>query len=343
MEAVPPTSTSDNSMMGPPISIHLPEAVKANSKRVKYNPGMGAYPVPHAICELVPYPEAPMVSQQFSHVGFYMQLLEIKAAADIRIRFDVLYPATFLTFVFKGTIDFYDEAGLKVSQATAGTFYLSYNGTVTYEARLKKGPHQLLIVTLSENELLPARADFPRFDELLKHLAARQKAPVILPYCAIGQTIRNYLDRMLHYTADNAMERGAGILVLLTKCLGFYHRLLANNQYIITPLEEADARRLMEFLQTNYHTESVNRLSAIAEALQLTGWQVRKLAKKYLGKPVHRLVIELRMSQAATLLKDTNKSIRSIALAVGYDNEAYFSTAFTKFYQINPSVYRKNR
>lgn len=327
--------------MEPPIAIHLPVNVRAQIKRVKYRPGLGAYPVPHAVCELIPYPDAPMVSQQFSHVGFYLQLLEIKAAAEIYIKFDVLYPATFLTFMFKGAIDFYDEGDHRISQAMAGTFYLSYNGVVSYEARLKKGLHQLLIVTFSEKALLPAKADFPQFDQLLRCLAAGRKAPLILPYCLIGQTVRNYLDRMLHYTAEDALERGAGILVLLTKCLKFYHKLLENNHYIITHLEEADAHRLLDFLQANYHTESVNRLSSMAEALQLTGWQVRKLAKKYLGKPVHQLVIELRMNRAATLLKETTTPIRSIALMVGYDNEAYFSTAFTKFYHTNPTTFRK--
>lgn len=328
--------------MKQPVLIHLPDDLISRIKLIKYEPGLCAYHVPYTACELIPLPGAPIIRQQFRHVGFYMQLLEINASEDIAVTFSVLYPATFLSFMLRGTINFFDEQGKQISQALAKTFYLSYNGMVTYEARLKKGLNQILVVTLSENELLPAKGEFPQFGELMKHLADHSQEPVILPYCPIGQTIWNYLNKILHYTAINTIERGPGILVLLTKCLTFYHKLLENEGYLLSHLQEADANRLKVFLQLHYHTELVNRLPAIAAALNLTQWEIRKLSLKYFGKPIHQYIIDVRMKKATDLLRNTDDSIRDVALNIGYDNEAYFSKAFTKYYHISPAVYRKN-
>jgi hypothetical protein len=165
--------------MKQPVLLHLPDDVKRKIQIVKHKPGLCQYHVPFACCELIPLPGAPIVRKQYRHVGFYMQLLEIKAADDMSISFSVLYPATFLTFMLKGNMVFYDEKGNLISQAQEKTFYLSYNGIVTYGARIKKGLNQILIVTLAENELLPVKSEFPEFGELIQHLADRREAPII--------------------------------------------------------------------------------------------------------------------------------------------------------------------
>jgi hypothetical protein len=75
---------------------------------------------------------------------------------------------------------------------------------------------------------------------------------------------------MLHYTAPNAIERGAGILVLLSKCTTYYHTLLANHHYLPGYEQLMDVKKIQEFLLSHYTTAKVNKLSAIATEVFLT-------------------------------------------------------------------------
>lgn len=50
---------------------------------------------------------------------------------------------------------------------------------------------------------------------------------------------------------------------------------------------------------------------------------------------------EVRISNAKTMLLNTNKSIAEIASAVGYSDLKYFSRLFRKLTHLTPSEYRK--
>ena len=48
-----------------------------------------------------------------------------------------------------------------------------------------------------------------------------------------------------------------------------------------------------------------------------------------------------RMEQAAKMLRETDMSISEIALAVGYDSQSKFASAFKNAFQVLPREYRK--
>ena len=48
----------------------------------------------------------------------------------------------------------------------------------------------------------------------------------------------------------------------------------------------------------------------------------------------------LRLEKAARLLKDTDRSVSNIAYDCGFDDAAYFSNMFKKFYRVTPMQYR---
>ena len=73
------------------------------------------------------------------------------------------------------------------------------------------------------------------------------------------------------------------------------------------------------------------------------------LSKNYLcdmfrsttGTTVLNFLIKIRLAFAARLLQTSEHSIREIADMVGYDDSAYFSRAFKKFYGVSPEAWRR--
>lgn len=68
---------------------------------------------------------------------------------------------------------------------------------------------------------------------------------------------------------------------------------------------------------------------------------MKTLFKSVYGTSIAAHMKEHRMKKAAKMLLETEKSIAEIALAVGYDSQSKFSSAFKDYFQILPKEYRK--
>ena len=68
---------------------------------------------------------------------------------------------------------------------------------------------------------------------------------------------------------------------------------------------------------------------------------MKTLFKSVYGASIAAHMKEHRMRKAADMLLQTEMSIGEIALAVGYDSQSKFSTAFKDFFQMLPKEYRK--
>ncbi|SDF80315.1 AraC family transcriptional regulator, partial [Mucilaginibacter pineti] len=104
---------------------------------------------------------------------------------------------------------------------------------------------------------------------------------------------------------------------------------------------ETDAKRLADYFKLNYATEKVNRLANISSELNLSEWKIIKLSKTLFNRSPHQYVMYLRMDTAQKLIRQTTMSIKDIALTIGFDNKAYFSNAFHKYYGMSPAEFRK--
>jgi len=62
--------------------------------------------------------------------------------------------------------------------------------------------------------------------------------------------------------------------------------------------------------------------------------------KRKTGKTYTLLVQEKRLAQAAFLLKNTDRTVDEIALAVGYENTSFFHRLFQKTYGMSPRHFR---
>lgn len=77
-------------------------------------------------------------------------------------------------------------------------------------------------------------------------------------------------------------------------------------------------------------------LSSISEELHLTKEYTAKLFKKELNKTVSQFINEQKLKAANNMLNSNEKSLKDIALSLGYSNYGYFSKIFKNYFGITP-------
>ena len=126
----------------------------------------------------------------------------------------------------------------------------------------------------------------------------------------------------------------------MTMSLIFMQLIYHTDKLVAEINEDTVIFRLLDYVETNY----VN--GNLAQAAQIfhydTSWLSREILKKT-GKTFTQLMQQKRLSQAAFLLRNTNKSFSDISVAVGYENTSYFHKIFTLNYKMSPKEYRKRK
>jgi two-component system response regulator YesN len=98
--------------------------------------------------------------------------------------------------------------------------------------------------------------------------------------------------------------------------------------------------KAIAFIREHY-TEAV-QLGSAAEAAQVTPAYLSRLFSEYLKTNFTDYLTELRLEKGEKLIRESGKSIKEIAFAVGYQDPNYFSKIFRKFRGISPTEFADN-
>ncbi|MDR0140337.1 response regulator [Metabacillus idriensis] len=108
-------------------------------------------------------------------------------------------------------------------------------------------------------------------------------------------------------------------------------------------LDEIDAARRMEdivsYVET-YYMEDLS-LEKLSNVFFLSREHISRKFKQETGMTLSKYITDLRIKQAKTWLRGTEKSIYSIATMLGYQDEIYFSKLFKKVVGMTPFEFRK--
>ena len=141
---------------------------------------------------------------------------------------------------------------------------------------------------------------------------------------------KEYRTQTLYYNA-----RITGILTdILTKCL----RTVTFSQ----TRDDNDGSVIMnviDFIHKHFNEKITNEF--IATNFNFHPNYLNTLIKKTTGLSLHQYVLNIRISNAVSLLETTSKSIGEISNLTGFDDIANFSKHFKKVTGVNPSNYRK--
>ena len=113
---------------------------------------------------------------------------------------------------------------------------------------------------------------------------------------------------------------------------------LAGEQSSFKTVSDNKSLIIEEYFLYEYNSLS---LTALSERLSLSPRQTQRLLKEYYNKSFQEKKAEARMSAAAILLRDKERSISEISETLGFSSPEHFSTAFHKYYNIAPRDFRK--
>ena len=115
---------------------------------------------------------------------------------------------------------------------------------------------------------------------------------------------------------------------------GFFQNvkeLAENNRTIIS---------VIAYIQTNYQEAELG-LEEIAEHVYLSQNYLSGLFRRKMGKTITQYIVDVRMDQAKTLLRNRSLKLYDVAERVGYRDANYFTKIFKKSVGITPSEYRE--
>lgn len=141
-------------------------------------------------------------------------------------------------------------------------------------------------------------------------------------------------------TADPLLAEQLG--TALAVCVA---RLLAQRPHEPAPqglaISPQRLRRVLDFIESSLGERSLS-LAEIAAVAHLSPFHFSRAFKQATGTAPHRFVVERRVDRAKTLLAEPDISLAEIAAAVGFANQAHFSTMFRRVTSMTPRQYRRS-
>lgn len=278
--------------------------------------------------------EGTILTQSFSHYAVHIRLHEYSISKHRMIDIEVTEPSFFMMAMLEGCSVLYNEAGDVVSEIFGNSCQLSYLAAGKYQYSLQSGDHRTLLLTISPDCLVKRYGDQEELKELISSYRVGKRQNYSLPNLYMGQQIFNALLKL-----NNSTDLDIDIYVFLNECFDRYCKRLqvkvSNAEY-----QKNKAREIGEFIIHNFAHKIVTDETGLARHFMVSTKTLRRLGRLHFGVALHKQVIELRLLNGLRELLITKKTVRQVALGVGYQDAHYFSKAFKKRFGVRPNEVR---
>jgi AraC-like DNA-binding protein len=122
-----------------------------------------------------------------------------------------------------------------------------------------------------------------------------------------------------------------------------FRKLMLRESAPHQPINSADAERLLQI-----HNQLLNDLSTppvlreLAQQAAMSETKLKQLFKQTFGSSVYTYYQQVRMKEAAFLLKQGQHSVAEVGYELGFSNLSHFSRLFEKHYGLNPKRYAQS-
>ena len=111
--------------------------------------------------------------------------------------------------------------------------------------------------------------------------------------------------------------------------MGVFARPAPPNRHLLRAKDLADAR----------YREPLD-VPALACAAHLSAAHFSREFRRAFGEPPHRYLLTRRLERAAALLRNTDRSVADICMAIGLSSVGSFTSSFRRIYAVTPLEYR---
>ena len=170
---------------------------------------------------------------------------------------------------------------------------------------------------------------------LVSCLIGQGEAGYLLFHVADILPIQNLIENLL-YTLTEEIPNRRGIL---QSTMGLLFAQLLNHTDALR-FETAEQNAVLSVLRAIEEHYADGSLSELAASLHYDLPYLSRLVRQTTGKNYTELVQEKRLSQAAWLLRNTDRRVDEIARVVGYENISYFHRLFVARFGQSPKKYR---
>ena len=143
--------------------------------------------------------------------------------------------------------------------------------------------------------------------------------------------IENLIWALLMDTPNRRKVSQMTMATLFLQLMGNMDTLVSDDR------EDAAVFKVLRYVEGNYRAGS---LSEIADLLHYDVCWLSREIKRKTGKTYTQIIQDKRLAQAAFLLKNTDRIISDISIAVGYENISYFHRIFSDTFGKSPRQYR---
>jgi AraC-like DNA-binding protein len=105
------------------------------------------------------------------------------------------------------------------------------------------------------------------------------------------------------------------------------------------PAKKQEKDILIQTIKDEFRNSSLSMEEVTAKTM-LSQSKVQQIVRENFGMTFKQLLNEMRLQEAARLLRESDQQIAEIAYEVGYNSDAYFNRVFRKKYECTPSEYR---
>jgi len=116
-------------------------------------------------------------------------------------------------------------------------------------------------------------------------------------------------------------------------------------EYTEKVLDSPQKKNFMKIVSEiiNKHIEEPEfSIENLADELQMSVNQLFRKVKALMDTTPYNLIVQIRMTQATLLMRESDKNISEISLSVGYQELSNFSRAFKKYFKVSPREYMKD-
>ena len=149
------------------------------------------------------------------------------------------------------------------------------------------------------------------------------------------KAIQNLIENLLFIFLEDMENKWK--MSQMTMVILFMHLMDHTDALHISNQGQATIFKVLRYIESHYASGS---LTELAELLHYDMYSLSRVIKQKTGKNYQELVREKRLFQAAFLLKNTDKTVDSIANAVGYENIGFFHRIFRETFGMSPRNYR---